>query len=63
MTVKEFIEELQTHDQNKNIWLLYDPPYAVDKPEVVHLVGYSSDYAEMYSDRGVQKGDYAIIAG
>lgn len=63
MTIREFIEELQTHDLDKNIWLMYDPPCSVSKPEVVHLVGFSSDYANMYADRGVKEGDYAIIAG
>lgn len=62
MTVKEFIEELKKLDQDKDIWLMYDPPYSVGEPEVDHLIDDKSDYAKMFSDREVKEGDYAIIA-
>lgn len=62
MTVREFIYELQKFDQERNIWLLYDPPYAASEPEVRQLVGEDSDYAKMFSDEGVKEGDYAILA-
>lgn len=62
MKVKDFIEELKKLDQEKNIWLMYDPPYSVGEPEVDHLIDDNSDYAKMFSDREVKKGDYAIIA-
>ena len=63
MKVRELIEELQKLDQEKNIWQMYDPPYAVDEVEITHLVGDDADYAEMFSRRGVKVGDYAIICG
>ena len=63
MTVREFIAELQKLDQDKNIWQMYDPPYACYQVEVVHLVGEHKDYAEMFESQGVQEGDYAIISG
>ena len=62
MKVREFVEELLKLDQERDIWQMYDPPYAVDEPEVRHLVGEDADYAAMYSDRGVKEGDYAMIA-
>ena len=62
MKVKDFIEELKKLDQEKNIWLMYDPPFSVSEPEVEHLVGDNTDFARMFSDRDVKEGDYAIIA-
>ena len=59
MTVREFITELSKLDQDKNIWLMYDPPHACDEPRVHHLVGYDKDYAHMFDE--VKEGDYAII--
>jgi hypothetical protein len=59
--VKEFIEALQGLDQEANIWLMYDPPFACTKPKVTHLVGADEVYANMYADDGVSAGDYAII--
>jgi hypothetical protein len=63
MTVREYISKLQELDQEKNIWVMYDPPYAVMEPEVTHLVGDNMDYVEMFYSRGVKEGDYAIIVG
>ena len=61
MKIKDFIAELQKLDQDKDIWVMYDPPYAVGEPEVEHLVGDRADYAAMYDE--VAEGDYAIICG
>ena len=61
MTVREYITEMQKLDQDKNIWLMYDPPFSVSVPEVKHLVGENLDYADMFEDRGVKEGDYALI--
>lgn len=60
MKVREFIDLLSKLDQDKNIWLMYDPPFARSEPEVTHLVGDNKEYADMYDN--VQEGDYAIIA-
>ena len=62
MTVREFIEVLQKLDQDRAIWQIYDPPYAVWEPEITHIVGDDSEYAEMFSGEGVKEGDYAMIA-
>lgn len=61
MKVREFIDLLSKLDQDKNIWKMYDPPYACVEPHVEHLVGDSKDYADMFPE--VQEGDYAIISG
>lgn len=63
MKVKEFIEQLQKLDPEKNIWEMYDPPCACGEVEVKHLVDGYADYAVMFSDEGVEVGDYAIICG
>lgn len=63
MTVREFIAELSKLDQDKNIWEMYDPPFACDEPRVNHLVGNYADYAYMFAGEGVKEGDYAIICG
>ena len=60
MTVREFIEHLQTLDQDKGIWVRYDtfcwfPPV----PDEV-----ADDWAEAAcKEEGVKKGDYVIVAG
>jgi hypothetical protein len=61
MTVREYIAEMQKLDQDKNIWLMYDPPFSVSEPEITHLIGENLDYADMFEDRGVKEGDYALI--
>lgn len=63
MTVKELIEQLQSLDQEKNIWLFYDPPFSCGEVEITPLVGFHADYAMMFKAEGVKEGDYAIIAG
>ena len=63
MKVKEFIEYLQTLDQEANVWVMYDPPFSCGEPEVTNLVGEEEDYAKMFSGDGVRAGDYAIICG
>ena len=47
MTVRELIEELKKLDQEKKVWVMYDPPYAVWEPEFQHLVGEDKELAEM----------------
>lgn len=63
MTVRDFISILQKLDQDRAIWQIYDPPYAVWEPKITHLAGDDSEYAEMFSGEGVKEGDYAMIAG
>ena len=63
MTVKELIEQLQSLDQDKSIWLFYDPPFACGEVIITPLVGSGADYAKMYKSDGVKEGDYAIIVG
>lgn len=63
MTVKELIEQLQSLDQDKSIWLFYDPPCACGEVIITPLVGFNADYAMMFKAEGVKEGDYAIIAG
>ena len=63
MKVKELIAELQKLDQEKNIWLMYDPPFSCREVEVDHLSGCMTDYAKMFESEGVKEGDYAIICG
>lgn len=62
MTVKEFIEELQKLDQNKNIWQIYDM-CEVWEPKILPLISCYSEYADMFAKDGVKKGDYAMLAG
>lgn len=61
MKVKELIEHLQTLDPEKNIWQMYDPPFACREVRITHLVENDADYAEMFDN--VEVGDYAIISG
>ena len=67
MTVREYIEYLNTLDQDKGIWVAYDFPCAMfePKPDEVakqpHVDIYGSDN-EKYGI-GVKLGDYVINAG
>ena len=58
MKVKEFIEHLQTLDQERNIWVRYDGVYfdepTVDKDTVDEWE------AEAYGKQGIKEGDYTI---
>lgn len=58
MKVKEFIEHLQTLDQERNIWVRYDGVYfyepTVDKDTVDEWE------AEEYGKQGIIEGDYTI---
>lgn len=58
MKVKEFIEQLQKLDQERNIWVRYDGVYfyepTVDKDTV-------DDWeAKEYKEQGIKEGDYTI---
>ena len=62
MTVRELINKLERLDEDKNIWLMYDPPYSIGEVEISELVDDNKDYATMFAKEGVKEGDYAIIA-
>ena len=55
MKVKEFIEQLQKLDQDKNIWIIYDT-FSVWEPEVETI-------DEDHKGHGAEVGDYAMFAG
>lgn len=55
MTVREFIEHLQTLDPDKNIWVIYDNFYTWE-PEA-EVIGEADECKE------AKVGDYAIFAG
>lgn len=59
MKVKEFIEQLQKLDQEKDIWIIYDS-YQPLTPEVDNDVMSEEDaeYFRRYND--VEAGDYTI---
>ena len=59
MKVKELIKVLKQLDQEKNIWVLYDPPFACSEPDIQCLKDDDADWADMYEETEV--GDYAII--
>lgn len=60
MTVREFIEHLQTLDPDKNIWVIYDSTYFWSP-----RVEVADEYDEHTDGKGnkVKAGDYAIFAG
>ena len=58
-TVRQFIEELQKLDPDRNIWVLYDFPYATFAPEVSVV---DQEEAEVVKEEGVEPGDYCIYA-
>ena len=60
MTVREFIEHLQTLDLDKGIWVRYDG-YCYFSPEPDDV---ADDLDEATAEEeGVKKGDYIINAG
>lgn len=62
--VKELIEELKKLDQEKGIWVVYDG-YCAFPPLPDEEVDYGADEddAERFSELGMKKGDYLIVAG
>lgn len=58
MKVKEFIEQLQQLDQEKDIWLIYDT-YMVWEPEV-EVIKETDSFGK---DKGAEVGDYVMWAG
>lgn len=60
MTVKELIEQLQSLEQDRNIWIFYDYPYAAMKPEIDGQA--SKEAADNFHAEGVKEGDYFISA-
>ncbi len=56
MKVKEFIEQLQQLDQEKDIWIIYDT-YSVWEPEV-EIIKDNDSFA-----KPGKVGDYAMWAG
>jgi len=61
MTVKELIEQLQELEQDRNIWIFYDYPYAAIEPEITDQA--SKDAARIFDVEGVKEGDYFIPVG
>jgi hypothetical protein len=61
MKVKELIEQLKKLDQDKSIWVLYDPPYFCREPVIDCLEDAYKDYADMFDE--TEEKDYAIICG
>lgn len=60
MKVKELIEQLEKLDQEKQVWIFYDYPYAVLAPTID---GTADDQdVNVFGSKGVQKGDYYINA-
>ena len=59
MTVKELIEQLQTLDQERNIWVCYDGVYfyapTIDKGNISEWE--AKEYGE---EQGIKEGDYTI---
>jgi len=60
MTVREFIEHLQTLDQDKGIWIRYDG-YFYFSPEPDDVA--DDEDKRTGKKEGVKKGDYIIYAG
>ncbi len=60
MKVKEFIEQLQSLDQDRNIWLLRDNSgYIVNSPKIETE---EDGFVEMIERRNkVKKGDYLLV--
>ena len=59
MTVRELIEHLQTLDQDKGIWILYDSCDYYEPTEDDTVV----DLDKWDYEAGVRKGDYIITVG
>ena len=58
MKVKEFIEQLQSLDQDRDIWIVYDSGYTASHPNIeIEKEGFTE-----IIDRGneVKKGDYIL---
>jgi hypothetical protein len=58
MKVKEFIEHLQTLDQERNIWVRYDYVYfyepTIDEDNI------NEWESKEYGEQGIKEGDYTI---
>jgi len=61
MKVKDFVEYLQTLDQERGIWVAYDFPCAMYEPIPDEVAGY--EHADRFWHLGVRKGDYVIDVG
>jgi hypothetical protein len=59
MKVKEFIEHLQTLDQERNIWVRYDG-FHFYEPVVDEEDNVRGWEAEEYESQDIQEGDYTI---
>lgn len=63
MTVREYIEYLQTLDQDKGIWVVYDGFCRVFEP--IPDAEVDDDLAEYFNENyrtNIKKGDYVINA-
>lgn len=61
MKVRDFVEYLQTLDQERGIWVAYDFPYAMMEPIPDERAGY--EHEERFGEKGVRRGDYVIDVG
>lgn len=59
MKVKELIEQLQTLDQERNIWVRYDGIYFYE-PVVDEEDNVTEWEENEYLEQDIQKGDYTI---
>lgn len=59
MTVKELIENLKELDQEREIWIFYDYPYAAIEP----IIDGEADEEQAARFSRVVEGDYFIFAG
>ena len=60
MKVKELIEHLKKLDQERNIWIFYDFPYACSEPDFSEVGEWQAD---CFKEEGCAQGDYAHWAG
>lgn len=55
MKVKELIAELQKLEQDRNIWVFYDFPYAIMVPKFEEVEAEEANY---FANNGCKPGDY-----
>lgn len=64
MTVKELIEQLQTLDQDRGIWIFYDYPCGAYEPDFTTRVSDEIDVLPpSFKRRGVNEDDYVMEVG
>lgn len=63
MKVKEYIEYLQTLDQEKNIWIIYDTFFCYTPMPSCNLTKSQIADLDIDDEDDVQVGDYGIEVG